>query len=216
MNNNLITTSLINKINNINNYFEKFDNIFIKVLDKSDESSETINNIAQLTELYIFIRSEHASLMLLLDEIKDDIKLNNSNKLEDKSIEKLYTLSTFFSMLESVSAVINNIDFQYKKVASKFSKFINKKTITLILVINNENDNFKNIIEKLQEKKSENAYKIITTTDNTISIKDIGINSDLKLNITEFPTLFMINNNIITDISLKENDTLEKIEKLIS
>jgi hypothetical protein len=216
MDNNLVTTSLVNKINNITNYLEKFDDIFIKIIENPEKSPNVINSVAEITELYMFIRSEHGSLILLLDELKNEIKSNNPDKVSDGLINKLYTLSTFFSTLESVSSVISNIDFQYKKIATKYPKFINKKTITLILVVNNENDNFKKIIEKLQEINPENVYKVITTTDDNINIKDIGIDSDLKLNITKFPTLFMINNNIITDICLKENDTIEKIQKLIS
>jgi hypothetical protein len=224
MDKDLITTSLINKSNNIVNYLQKFDNIFKNLIEVSEESAEVIHNIAEITQLYIFIRSEHGSLILLLDETKNNINTDESEKISDKLINKLYTLSTFYSIIENISGVISNIDFQYKKIASKFSKFINKKTLTLLLIVKNykekpdeEENKFIEIIHQIQKEIPENVYKIIKTNNKNVNIKDIiGIEKNLELEITKNPSLFIINNDVITEISLEKNSTLEEIKKLIS
>jgi hypothetical protein len=226
-NNDLIANSLINKINNIINYLEKFDNIFkhlTEIKDKNNILPENIKQIAELTELFIFIRSEHGSLLVILNNLKMNIITSDVEKISDKLINKYYTLSTFHSILENVSHVISNIDFQYKTIASKFPKFINKKTLTLLLIINentnnvdvnNKNINFKNIIHQLNEIYPENVYKTIETNEKIINIRGIS-NKDLELNIKNTPSLFMINGDVITEISLEQNNSLEQIKKLIN
>ena len=225
--NNDLTNSLITKTNNIINYLEKFDNIFkilIEIKNKKMLLPENIKQIAEITELFIFIRGEHGSLILILDKFKKSILADTDTTISDELINKNYTLSTFFSIIESISAVIGNIDFEYKQIALKFPNFINKKTLTLILVVNNkehkqqkenENDKFINIIHELQKLSPENVYKIITTNDKIINVKDI-VNKDLDLNIKSFPSLFMINGDVITEISLEQNNTLEQIKNLIN
>ena len=225
--NNDLTNSLITKTNNIINYLEKFDNIFkilIEIKNKKMLLPENIKQIAEITELFIFIRGEHGSLILILDKFKKSILADTDTTISDELINKNYTLSTFFSIIESISAVIGNIDFEYKQIALKFPNFINKKKLTLILVVNNkehkqqkenENDKFINIIHELQKLSPENVYKIITTNDKIINVKDI-VNKDLDLNIKSFPSLFMINGDVITEISLEQNNTLEQIKNLIN
>ncbi len=225
INNNVFTNLLIIKTNNIIKNIEIFDNIFKSLLEKETINETSIaRNIAELTEKFIFIRSEHASLILLLDELKKNILLDTTTeKITDQIINEQYTLSTFYSILQDISAVINNVDFQYKKIALKFPKFINKKTLSLILVINTEDPNkkniekcnkFKEIFNQLQKSNPENSY-IIFENQKVINLKEI-MNKDVELNVTKNPSLFMINNEIITEISLKENDTFERISKMIS
>jgi hypothetical protein len=224
MDKDLITTSLINKNNNIIKYLEKFDSIFKILIETTGESADIIHNITEITQLYIFIRSEHGSLILLLDEIKNNINTNESDKISDELINKLYTLSTFYSIIENVSGIISNIDYQYKKIASKFTKFINKKILTLLLIVKNneeapdEKENkFIEIMHQIQKESPENVYKIIKTNNKNVNIKDIiGIEKNLELEITKNPSLFIINNDVITEISLEKNSTFEEIKKLIS
>ena len=245
MNNNEITTSLINKTNSITKYLEKFDNIF-KILISIDDDLKPENNqqIAEITELFIKIRSEHGGLLIILDKLKDKIS-SQDTQLSEEMINNLYTLSTFNSIINDISSVIQNIDFEYKKIALKFPKFINKKVLTLVLIINDnennkENDNennkennkennednneenneenkFLKIIKELTKSNPENVYRVIRTNKNKINIKDIDISGDdLLLNTENKPILFMINDGVITNISLKENDTIEKLRNLIS
>ena len=147
INNNTFTNLLIIKTNNIIKNIEIFDNIFKILLEKEAiDDSSIARNIAELTEKFIFIRSEHGSLVLILDELKKNILSDTqTEKITDKIINEQYTLSTFYSILADISAVINNVDFQYKKVALKFPKFINKKTLSIILVINTEDSDSKNV-----------------------------------------------------------------------
>ena len=149
----LITNSLISKTNSIINFLEEFDNIFkilIEVEDKRTLTSENIQQIAKITELYIFIRSEHGSLIVLRNKLIEQITEKSTN-LSDKLINDLYTLSTFDSIIENISHVISNIDFEYKKIATKFPKFINKKALILILVVKNKEDKRTLTIENKQQ-----------------------------------------------------------------
>jgi len=212
----LITNSLISKTNSIINFLEEFDNIFkilIEVEDKRTLTSENIQQIAKITELYIFIRSEHGSLIVLRNKLIEQITEKSTN-LSDKLINDLYTLSTFDSIIENISHVISNIDFEYKKIATKFPKFINKKALILILVVKNKEDKIVNIFEELQKEFPENVYKVIINDKEIINVKDI-INKDLPLKIKKMPSLFMLNDDIITEISLDENSTKESLKNLI-
>jgi CRISPR/Cas system CMR-associated protein Cmr5 small subunit len=110
---------------------------------------------------------------------------------------------------------IHCIDYEYKLIASKFPKLINKNVLRLILVVSNKNDKFIDMVNKLQIKNPENVYDIIETDKSEINIKDI-INKDIKLSISNTPSLFIINGDIITEIPLEKNDTFEKLSKLIS
>jgi len=219
--NNEITNSLIKKINSIVQYLEQFDNIF-KILINLDGNltPDDIKQIAEITELFIKIRSEHGSLLIIINKFKESI--SEDSNMSDELINKQYTLSTFNSIIENISSIIQNIDFEYKKIALKFPKFINKKILTLILVINedehaDEDDNkFKKIITDLNKSNPENVYKIVETSENKINIKDFDISKEnLSLNVKKKPILFMLNDGIITEISLKENDSFEKLKQLL-
>jgi len=231
MDNDLITNSLITKTNNIVKYLEKFDNIFkyliekkkinlfdkdkdIQNLEELENSSELYKKISELTELFIFIRSEHGSIIVLLNKLINKISSDNTN-LSDEIIYKQYDLSTFYSISQDIFNVISNIDYEYKLIASKFPKFINKNTLRLILVVNNKNDKFVNIINLLNGKNPENVYDVIITDESKINIKSIT-NKDIKLTINNKPTLFIINGEVITEVSLEKNNTIEKLNSLIT
>jgi len=204
--------SLINKTNNILKKSEEFDKIFNEIIntDKHD-----IDKIYNLTNLYITIRSEHGGLLLLQDKLKNKI-LSESTDMNDELINKLYDYSTFDSIKTSISNLVSNIDYEYKQIAVKYPSFVNKKSLTLLLFVNKiENNKYVDMFEELKNKHPENVYKVVETENNRlVNCKSI-INKDIKLKIDKTPTLYMINGDIITEISLKENPDLEHLLKLI-
>jgi len=211
-----LNKSLIKKIDNIVNLSKEFDtnfNYIINLNTKLQEQNIT-DKIYILTKNYIYLRSEHGSLILLLDRVKDKIN-SESTDLNQDLINKLYDLSTFYSIVANVSELINNIDFQYKKIAIKYPKFINKKPITILLIVEkiDPNNKYIKIIEEIKNKNPENVYKIIEAKNNTkINCKNI-LDKNFDLDIQKLPSLYLINDDNISEIPI---DTVIDTNALIS
>lgn len=209
---------LIKKIDRIIVLTKEFDDIFKEVINLPDEQiSETnINNIFTLTKNYIFIRSEHGSILLMYDKLKTNIN-SSITELNDDSINKLYDLSSFSSIISNVSDLINNIDFQYKKIALKYPKFINKNPTKILLFvdsIDNSNEYVK-LINDVKDKCPNNIYKIIKCENSGSKIKCddiIGINGDFK--VKKIPSIFIINGSIV-EIPIEIIDSPEKLINLL-
>ena len=104
---------LIKKIDNILDMSKQFDEFCSDALSsKIPNNNATI--VYNITSLYILIRAEHGGILLLNDKMKTDIS-KNETKLNDETINKLYDLSTFTSIIENISNLVSNIDFEYKK-----------------------------------------------------------------------------------------------------
>jgi hypothetical protein len=203
-----------NEVQNKHNEHNEVQNKHNEHNEHDENNSILYKKISELTELFMFIKAEHGSILVLLDKLMDNIKSEDSN-LTDELIYKQYGLSTFYLISQDILNVISNIDYEYKLLASKFPKFINRNVLRLILIVSNKNDKFIDIINKLQKKNPENAYNIIETDKSEINIKNI-IKKDIKLSINSTPSLFIVNGDIITEIPLEKNDTFEKLSKLIS
>lgn len=197
-----LNKSLIKKIDNITSLSNDFDKTF-KIFQtiKDEEQSKIIENIYKLTQIYIFLRAEHGGILILLDNLTDEIK-TMGNKLNDTALQKLYDLSVFKSILGNVEDLLNNIDMEYKKVALKYPKFINKKPLIILFFVENKiiNADKIEIIENVKNIHPEHSYKIIETTSNSkVNLKDI-IGKDITIKIKIVPTMYLINNNNITEI----------------
>ncbi len=215
-----INNSLIKKIDNIVKLTNEFDMIF-SVLRKTykegvELDSEQVENIYKLTKLYIFVRSAHGSILILLDRLKDKIKAG-STELDDELINKLYDLSTFSSIVENVSNLISNIDFEYKRLAVMFPKYMNKKPLTVILVSDDlERDkNYVDIINELSKQNNERVYKVIKCEKGekvncgTIYGKKINIKVDV------LPNMYMINEENIVELPIKQITSADILNKII-
>lgn len=215
-----INNSLIKKIDNIVKLTNEFDMIF-SVLRKTykegvELDSEQVENIYKLTKLYIFVRSEHGSILILLDRLKDKIK-SGSTELNDDLINKLYDLSTFTSIVENVSNLISNIDFEYKRLAVMFPKYMNKKPLTVILVSDDldRDKNYVDIINNLSKQNNERVYKVIKCEKGekvncgTIYGKKINIKAEI------LPNMYMINDENIVELPIKQITSAEILNKII-
>ena len=161
---NNIDNSLIQKVDNIVKLSNDFDELFsklIKIQEPSKINPEQINNLYEITKLYKIIRAEHGGLLILLDRKKDLIKLKSS-ELTEELVEDLYELSTFNSIISNVSELISNNDFEFKRIAVMFPKFMNKKPLTIMLFIKNINpdDNYIKMIEETKNMYPEHIYKV--------------------------------------------------------
>ena len=116
----------------------------------------------------------------------------------------------------SINNLINNIDFQYKKIALKYPKFINKKPLQVILFTDStdSNDKYLELINNTKEKCPENIYKIVKCNKSDKKIKCDNMNFDIK--ITKLPVLYIINGSNIIEIPIDKINNEEELIKLIN
>jgi len=152
---------LIKKIDNILDMSAQFDKLCNQVLDdKSSEKNPTL--IYNITSLYILIRAEHGGILLLNDKMKTEI-IKQDTKLNDETINKLYDLSTFTSIIENISNLVSNIDFEYKKIALMFPRLIDTKQIDVVLftaTLDKEDKHVK-LIEDVKNLRNQYNYHVI-------------------------------------------------------
>jgi hypothetical protein len=203
MQNNInFNNSLIQKIDNIEKISAEFDELFshlIKIQDVKNIKANDIEQLYKLTKLFKFIRSEHGSLLILLDKKKDLIK-SKSTELTDELVDDLYDLSTFYSIISNVSELVSNIDFEFKRIAIMFPKFMNKNPLSIILFIDkfdNKNKYIK-MIEEVKKLHPENIYKVFECKVGSKVNCGKYNNKDLVLVAKKVPSLFLINNSNIT------------------
>lgn len=215
-----INISLIKKIDNIVKLSNEFDNIFnslIRITDPSDLKSEQIEELYKLTQLFIFIRSEHGSLLILLDRKKEKIN-SESSELSDQLVNELYDLSTFNSIIINASELVSNIDYEFKRIAIMFPRFINKKPMTLILLTNNIKPKNKHIkmIEELKKINPENIYKVFECgVGQKVNCGKI-LGKSVNITVESLPSLYLINESNISTIPLDKIENVEKLAKMIN
>lgn len=214
---------VLDKIDNLVNLTKKFDMGFKIIINLPNENidEKNINEIYTLTKHYIEIRSEHGYLLIMMNQLLNSatksLSDSDPNKIIGESTDYLYDLSTFNSLIINVGELVNNIDFQYKKIALKYPKFINKKPFTVILFTNSDTDSKVNsyieMIEQLRKEFPENYYKIIKCEKNNRKIKcELNLPSSIK--IKTLPSLLIQNgDSSITEIPL---DKINGIESIIS
>ena len=113
MQNNInFNNSLIQKIDNIEKISGEFDELFshlIKIQDVKNITPNDIEQLYKLTKLFKFIRSEHGSLLILLDKKKDLIK-SKSSELTDELVEKPLSIILFIDKIDSKNKYIKMIE----------------------------------------------------------------------------------------------------------
>lgn len=215
-----INNSLIKKIDNIVKLTNEFDMIF-SVLRKTYQegtilSSEQVENIYKLTKLYMFLRSEHGSILILLDKLKDTIK-SGPTELNDELINKLYDLSTFNSIVENISNLISNVDYEFKRLAIMFPKYMNKKPLTLILLSDNlERDKkYTNIFDELVKLNNERVYKVINCRKGDKVNCGIIYGKKIGFKVEKLPSMYMINEENIVELPIDQINSTEILNRMI-
>lgn len=201
---------ILDKINKFVIVSKEFDTNYKNIINNDSMiiDENIIKIIYTLTTNYIELRKIHGNLLLLLDEYKGINNIEQDNKL--------YDLSTFSSILANISELITNIDFQYKKIAIKFPKLINKKPLLVLLLTDGENNLITELFNKIKEEVPENIYKIIlcSKTDDKIKCNEI-IGMNLTLKITSLPMLYIINNTNITEIPIDKITDIVTLKSLL-
>lgn len=159
------------------------------------------------------------------DKDKDkDKNENDDNDDDDNNLTKsLYEISTFSTLLNNINDLVNNIDYEYKKIAIKYPRFINKSKITLIIIsADNDEDHAKYIklIEELKSDYPEHKYKLIKCGNKKTDLnkcenelKEYGIK--IK-SVKSLPILYIVNNSNVTEVPIsKIGGGIEQIKNLI-
>lgn len=218
--------SLLDRINNFVKLSGNFDeNYKLVATTQNNTPSQNVKIIYTLTQLYIQMRIEHGKILLMMDELKDSIISNKNNKSKNKNgdennsddeTSKLYDLSTFNSIIASVNELLNNIDLQYKRIATTFPTYIDKKptSILLLTLTEDENDKFVEMIRKLEREHPEHIYKIVKCKKNDKKFK-CDEELDITLKITKLPTLFVMDSSNITEIPLDNFNDVDVLKNII-
>jgi hypothetical protein len=200
-----------------------------------------------MTKNYILLRKEHGQIILMMNKLinsANSIEITNftSNEYKDKKSDKniskknknnnqdnnqdnnqnktniLFDISTFSTLLNNVNDLINNIDYEYKKIAIKYPKFINKSQITIVLVSPNTDDKYDKLIEELKINNPEHKYKIIKCGNEKEDIKiceaelkELNIKGPIK----SLPLAYIINNSTVSEIKISQKGAYEQIKNLI-
>ena len=211
-------TNIFNLSNNIENILKKstdFDFICSDILEdlNSKNAREKVEN---LTKNYINIRKSHGELLLLENNLKKNI--NKNIKLQKGgSNNELYDLSTFTSIIENVSNVVNNIDFEFKKVALLFPQFIgdNKQNV-LYFKDKNKNSKYSKWIDDIKEKKNNVNFEIVELSDDNKKYNLSKLTSeDIDIEIKNLPSLFIVKNNNLIEVQLGNIKNIDELKNIL-
>lgn len=232
-----IQLKILNKIDNLVKLSNDFDSGFkiIYNLDPSSQLNESnIELLYSMTKNYILMRKEHGELLLMMNKFVNSINYNveiqnggaksnkNISKLnitnDDEDNKALYDLSTFNTLLGNVNDLINNIDYEYKKIAVKYPKFINMKQMTIILISSDLENKYTKLLEDIKIEHPEHKYKIIKCDNKKEDIskceEDLK-NYGIKIKPKTLPVIYIINDTTLTEIPISKIDSIEPIKNLI-
>ena len=211
-------SNIFNLSNNIENILKKstdFDLICTDILE--DLTAKDINiKIEKLTNNYINLRKSHGELLLLENNLKKNI--NKNIKLQKGgSKNELYDLSTFTSIIENVSTVVNNIDFEFKKIALLFPQHIgeNKQNV-LYFKDKNKNSKYSKWVEEIKETKDNINFDIVELSEDNKKYNLSKLTSeDIDIEVKNLPSLFIVKNNNLIEVQLGNIKNIEELKKIL-
>lgn len=211
-------SNIFNLSNNIENILKKstdFDLTCTDILE--DLTAKDINiKIEKLTNNYINLRKSHGELLLLENNLKKNI--NKNIKLQKGgSKNELYDLSTFTSIIENVSTVVNNIDFEFKKIALLFPQHIgeNKQNV-LYFKDKNKNSKYSKWVEEIKETKDNINFDIVELSEDNKKYNLSKLTSeDIDIEVKNLPSLFIVKNNNLIEVQLGNIKNIEELKKIL-
>jgi len=211
-------SNIFNLSNNIENILKKstdFDYICSDILEDLN-SKDIRNKVEKLTNNYINIRKSHGELLLLENNLKKNI--NKNIKLQKGgSKNELYDLSTFTSIIENVSSVVNNIDFEFKKIALIFPQHIgeNKQNV-LYFKDKNKNSKYSKWIYEIKDTKNNINFDIVELSEENKKYNLSKLTSeDIDIEVKNLPSLFIVKNNNLIEVQLGNIKNIEELKKII-
>ena len=215
-------SNIFNLSNNIENILKKstdFDYICSDILEDLN-SKDIRNKVEKLTNNYINIRKSHGELLLLENNLKKNI--NKNIKLQKGgSKNELYDLSTFTSIIENVSSVVNNIDFEFKKIALLFPQHIgeNKQNV-LYFKDKNKNSKYSKWIDEIKDDNKDIRknidFNIVELSDENKRYNLSKLTSeDIDIEVKNLPSLFIVKNNNLIEVQLGNIKNIDELKKIL-
>jgi len=211
-------SNIFNLSNNIENILKKstdFDYICTDILEDLNTKDISIK-VEKLTNNYINIRKSHGELLLLENNFKKNI--NKNIKLQKGGGKnELYDLSTFTSIIENVSNVVNNIDFEFKKIALLFPQHIgeNKQNI-LYFKDKNKNSKYSKWIDEIKDTKDNINFDIVELSEENKKYNLSKLTSeDIDIEVKNLPSLFIVKNNNLIEVQLGNIKNIEELKKIL-
>ena len=211
-------SNIFNLSNNIENILKKstdFDYICTDILEDLNTKDISIK-VEKLTNNYINIRKSHGELLLLENNLKKNI--NKNIKLQKGGGKnELYDLSTFTSIIENVSNVVNNIDFEFKKIALLFPQHIgeNKQNI-LYFKDKNKNSKYSKWIDEIKDTKDNVNFDIVELSEENKKYNLSKLTSeDIDIEVKNLPSLFIVKNNNLIEVQLGNIKNIDDLKKIL-
>jgi hypothetical protein len=206
--------SLIEKIENIIKLSSEFDKLCNEIIKSSNEANNNISNhVYNLTNLYMTLRAEHGSIILITFNYKNNLDKNHDN-IKDND---LYDLSVLTQISDSVMSLMSNIEYQYKRISLVYPNLIKKNAPFLILFTNDSKNKFVNYFEQLKKKYNEYKYKVIKC-DEIGSLVNCSkfLNKKLSIKIDKLPSMYLITDENMQEIPISKLESFEELEKFIN
>ena len=215
-----MNSNIFNLSSNIENIIKKsteFDFICTDIIEDL-ECKNIKQKIINLTNNYISIRKNHGELLLLENNFKKNINKNiKLQKGGNISNNELYDLSTFTSIIENVSNVVNNIDFEFKKVALIFPQYIgNNKQNILYFKDKNKNSKYSKWIDEIKQFDKDINLDIIELSDNNKYNLSNITSENIDIEIKNLPSLFLVKNNNLIEIQLKNIKNIDDLKNILT
>jgi hypothetical protein len=124
-------------------------------------------------------------------------------------------------MIENVSNVVNNIDFEFKKMALMFPKYINNNRENIILFKEkNKNTKYSKWIDEIKEEKNNeidiNVIELSSKDiDSKYNLSKVSLN-DVDIKIKNLPSMFRINDENIIEIELKSIKNINEFKNYLN
>lgn len=238
----LVQKKLLDKIDNLIKLSNDFDNGFkvIYEINVNELNKENIELLYSMTKNYILMRKAHGEILLMMNKFTNSLNMDINKTQEKKSTKNVskinddnndmddsentrlfYDLSTFNTLLGNVNDLINNIDYEYKKIAIKYPNFINKKQMMIILVSQDSDDSnnkYIKLIGELEKSHPEHKYKIIKCGDKKGDISKCEeelTEYKIKIKSKSLPLIYIVNNSTVSEIPISKIDGIEPIKDMI-
>lgn len=234
-----IQVKLLDKIDNLIKLSNDFDNGFKSIyeINVNELNKENIELLYSMTQNYILMRKEHGEILLMMHKLTNLLDMNINKTQEKKSTKNVsktneghndmdysentrlfYDLSTFNTLLGNINDLINNIDYEYKKIAIKYPNFINRKKMIIILVLQDSDDKYIKLIGDLEKSHPEHKYKIIKCghkKGDILKCEEELSKYEIKIKSKSLPLIYIVNNSTVSEIPISKIDGIEPIKDMI-
>lgn len=203
------SVSIVKNIEAFVDRSEHFDKLFIE--------EPNVDTVRELTKCYMNLRTQHGILLSQVNKMMNASEplLKPDTKLTDETRQLFYTISTLSSLTENVSSVMNNIDYQFKQIASNYPQFISCNSPKISLFVSKMNDDHVTILNTFNQSHPE--YQIAIKQCSLGEKRDCGdmFGKNFSIHFKTLPMMFLVDGNKITELPIDNINSVADLEKLL-